>query len=742
MRFASGFDSDRKRLMRYFRAFFLLLLGVAILFCCLQFFYTRHLVSQENENNSRNTFALLKHTHDVTFDQLLHSVAALVNDNNQYNSFPSYYQRNDVNQQRAALKNMDAIKNSVLGIENICFYYPEYDLTLSTIQTVSEFSLYHDYEFLSGLRNSTFPTFKTFVRSVSYPSSTVPANVVTLVISLPLTSTARNTKGYYLALDLKYSVFTSAFSEMIPDNESGLMIFNEQGTLLSGKGKTYPLSDLLDDTQFLNESIISLQKNVQGDEMTLYCTKNPDLNWIYIYAQDTSRFANRLFQIRNWIVIMFSGVVAVGILYAWFISKRLYRPIHQISEQLGNQEVDVFERIDGIIAQNEKLSNELQENLITGRNRRLLERMLLKFNMDNEEQGGLNLHPNEKECAFYLINTAMTRNSISAETLEEIFEQHGMRLVIQLYTAPNEIACIMASPGFTLDTILPPAQALLDSIRSAGGLINIGISRPFHDVSALSEAYRQAEEALGMHLVRGEGIVCCFWEIRNHVEPDYPFRIENAILRAFRDLDTDGLDKKLQEFQQYLLESDATAQVVRDFYVQIFCSCQRLVLDLPVQNGVSLPAFSHHDLINQPTLDDMNAYLTNMLHTFLAYKMPEPEKSEVIDRVCSYIDSNLNNTPTVEQLAAEFFLSPSGLRSEFNRVMGMSIKAYTDAQRLKLAKHLLENNNLRVLDIAARCGFNYAQSFITFFKSATTLTPGEYRQMVNKKRLEDTESND
>ena len=67
--------------------------------------------------------------------------------------------------------------------------------------------------------------------------------------------------------------------------------------------------------------------------------------------------------------------------------------------------------------------------------------------------------------------------------------------------------------------------------------------------------------------------------------------------------------------------------------------------------------------------------------------------------------------------------------------MGMSIKSYTDAQRLKLAKKLLENNSLRVLDIAGRLGFNYAQSFITFFKGATSMTPGEYRQMRNKEKI-------
>ena len=44
-----------------------------------------------------------------------------------------------------------------------------------------------------------------------------------------------------------------------------------------------------------------------------------------------------------------------------------------------------------------------------------------------------------------------------------------------------------------------------------------------------------------------------------------------------------------------------------------------------------------------------------------------------------------------------------------------------------MVKQLLEDNSLRVQDIAGRIGFNYAQSFITFFKAATNLTPGEYR---------------
>lgn len=734
MNFYTGVDSDRKRLLRYFRAFFLLLLAVAILFCVLQYFYTGYLVRQENETNSRNTFVLLKHAHDATFDQLLHTVTTLFNDP-KFGRFADYYRKNNVTQQLDVINTLNAIKNSLIELENICFYYPESGFTLSNVQTVSDINLYHDRDFLLSLRGSNFPSFRTFVRSVSFPFSVSATDVVSLVCSLPLSASVHSASTYYLIIDLKYAAISSSFSDMMMGSDSGLMIFDSQGTLISGTGKTYPLSALLEDTQPLTESITAAQRVIDGETLNLYFTRNAEMGWIYVYAQGTRHFSARLYQSRNVIMVVFLGVLVLGILYAWFASKRLYRPIHQLSEQLGNPDVDVFDRIDGIISQNERLSSQIQENLVTGRNHRLLQQMLQNFDPAGSEQGRLNLKPTEKECAFFLIHTTMGESCLPSPQLEQLFMDSGMRLVIRLYPAPNEIACIVASPGFSQADILRPAQALLALVAGKEGLMNIGVSRPFQDASALTEAYRQAKEALGMHLVRGEGTACCFWEIRNHAVPDYPYKLENAILRAVRDQDTPEMQKKLQEFQAYLIAGDATASVVRDFYVQLFCSCQRLLLDLPAPAAQAAPHYSHQDLISQPTLDDMSAYLQSMLAALMDGAEKPDEKSETIQRICAYIDSHLEEAPTVERLASEFFMSPSGLRAEFTRVMGVSIKSYTDAQRLKLAKKLLENKSLRVLDIASRLGFNYAQSFITFFKGATSMTPGEYRQTLNREKI-------
>ena len=111
-------------------------------------------------------------------------------------------------------------------------------------------------------------------------------------------------------------------------NDSGLMIFDAQGTLISGIGKTYPMDLLVQDPRSLSDAIATMQRTIDDDELYIYCTRNPEMNWIYVYAQNTQGFSSRLYEIRNWILVIFLGVVTIGILYAWFVSKQLYHPIN------------------------------------------------------------------------------------------------------------------------------------------------------------------------------------------------------------------------------------------------------------------------------------------------------------------------------------------------------------------------------------------------------------------------------
>jgi AraC-like DNA-binding protein len=386
------------------------------------------------------------------------------------------------------------------------------------------------------------------------------------------------------------------------------------------------------------------------------------------------------------------------------------------------------------VAQNEQMDRNLQENIITGQNHQFVHRMLLDFDNNQIEKGNLRLLEGEKCCVLYLLNTADTGSQLSENNLEQIFTIFLMRLICKLYTNHNEIALIVASKELnTDDQLREPAKRIAQSTQSQQAL-SIGISKPFTEAGFLSNAYHQALDALGMHIVRGSGSICCFREIRNCSTPNYPYRIENAILRASKTLDVNLVREELRKFEQYLIAQDALARVVRDFYVQLFCSYQHLVMELPI-NHEGMFDLSHMKILGMDSISEMSEYMMDAFAILINAQVQKGAKSELISRICGYIEMHLKDAPIVDAIAAEFFISPSTLRLEFQREMGLSVKNYMDCLRIEQAKKLLVDTNKKIQDIATDLGFNYAQTFIAFFKSSTGMTPGEYRAKEQNQKI-------
>ena len=174
-------------------------------------------------------------------------------------------------------------------------------------------------------------------------------------------------------------------------------------------------------------------------------------------------------------------------------------------------------------------------------------------------------------------------------------------------------------------------------------------------------------------------------------------------------------------------------RTVKDFYVRLFCSCQRLMLDYPSIMS-RMAEMSHTRLLSMDNLRDMSDYMFIIYDALLAGGAERPH-SLLVRRVCEYIDTHLAQAPTVDAIAEEFFVSASSLRMEFRSEMGVSVKSYIDRRRVEEAKRLLTASAIKIQDIALQLGFNYAQSFIAFFKADTGLTPGEYRAQAQGRRL-------
>ncbi|MBQ8955031.1 MAG: AraC family transcriptional regulator [Clostridia bacterium] len=723
-------ESDRRHLLKYYRYFITTLLIAVLSLSGIQYIYTDNLMQKDATANSQNTFTLIRHSHDVLFQQLERSISGLFQ-NAAFENFGEYYRDNAVNRMCAVYDQLCSIMQSSDLIQNIVLYYPTEEITISTNQSLCSLRQYHGRDFLLSLDSVSIVDRKAFARSVYYALATTPIDVVSIVRTLPvIPKSARPTA--YVVIDLKLSVLASVFEGVTIGQGASLMIFDESGTPLSISGRYYPLEELID-SGLPDKSGATAYRRVRagGEDLFVFYGASRDTGWTYVYVQNTGALNERLVIMRNASISICLGVLLLGLILAWVASRRLYMPLQRISNQLGGEDIDVFTRIDEAVQRNEQLDQALQNNVITGRNQQLLQQMLMNLAPNDSEGGGLRLEPGEKECALFLVGTDSNPESFSNENLAQALAPLGLRPVIKLYTGECEIAFIVAGDSTARDFIAreklrAAAQAILTLCNPEA---SIGVSNGFADTGLLSEAYHQASDALGMRLVRGAGSVCCFFEIRNRPTLDYPYRMENAILRAFKTFEIDNVRREVAAFEGYLVSHDATASTVRDFYTQLICSFQRLLIETPSDAGRGA-SVSHRDLLAMTSVQDMSDYLLNQFAAMMESREKSEGKSEIIDQVCAYIEAHVKDAPTVDTIASEFYMSVSSLRAEFQRVKGVSIKSYTDQVRLDMARRLLQTSGRRVQDIAADLGFNYAQSFIAFFKNATGMTPGEYRARV------------
>jgi AraC-like DNA-binding protein len=89
---------------------------------------------------------------------------------------------------------------------------------------------------------------------------------------------------------------------------------------------------------------------------------------------------------------------------------------------------------------------------------------------------------------------------------------------------------------------------------------------------------------------------------------------------------------------------------------------------------------------------------------------------------------NLENPPSMVELANSIGMSPTKLKLGFREVLGTTVTDTLRNARLHLARSLLETSDLPLKAIAGRCGFCDASSLSHAFSSHYGLNPGELRR--------------
>lgn len=114
-----------------------------------------------------------------------------------------------------------------------------------------------------------------------------------------------------------------------------------------------------------------------------------------------------------------------------------------------------------------------------------------------------------------------------------------------------------------------------------------------------------------------------------------------------------------------------------------------------------------------------NAFEPSISHT---HALPN-----LIRDILEYIDANLTQIDSIDQIAMHFGISLPYLSTTFKNAIGTPAIKYIQARKIAYAKSLLDKG-LSVTDTCYRSGFNDCAYFIKIFKTHIGLTPLQYQK--------------
>lgn len=105
------------------------------------------------------------------------------------------------------------------------------------------------------------------------------------------------------------------------------------------------------------------------------------------------------------------------------------------------------------------------------------------------------------------------------------------------------------------------------------------------------------------------------------------------------------------------------------------------------------------------------------------------ENHDVIENVIAYIHAHLQEDISVQSLADQFHFHPNYLSAQLKERTGESCVNYILSLRMRKARRMLVETDLRVVEIAGECGFRDSSYFNRAFRKKYELSPEQYRKV-------------
>jgi len=262
--------------------------------------------------------------------------------------------------------------------------------------------------------------------------------------------------------------------------------------------------------------------------------------------------------------------------------------------------------------------------------------------------------------------------------------------------------------------------------------LTIGIGEAVTSIDSIQTSYQQAREMLENKFLHGSNRVYSFTEPQ-YSQYYFPLHLEDQLIQSVKM--GNGVSTCLDEMKQSIKQGSVGKDHVEIIILGLLSRLYQSLLILKVNIDERLFVSNIKEIQSFETSDELFAYFENILYRVRdeidVYMVQHNKKiilkaQEFIKR--SYMDENIG----LNEIAGEVGFSPPYLSSIYKKETGTNVSEYLLETRMKKARELLGETDLKITDVCSQVGYANQYYFSASFKKHTGFTPKEFRNSVRR----------
>lgn len=578
------------------------------------------------------------------------------------------------------------------------------------------------------------------------------ASTLVLLHSVPLWSTGRAENGT-ICLVVNTQALFETISEMQELQAGVVCLLDEEGQVIVSTGDS-ALLDALEQASALGEGFLP----INGTQYTVSSADSSLNGWRYLSIQPQHAVVPRLRFTRNLSLGIFAAVLVLGVMAAWGLSRRNYRPLEHLMDTLRHQsgllraqansaeseysliEHSVNDIADSMHMMRGLLQDELphiQEGMLL----QLLRNAVTDYTSFLETLSNMGILLPYSQFCVAVIRQPESDNFEEQMIIHVILKEQLSKLI------PTEIPyASVATQSDTLVTILnsdapdleeraaQAMQAVADSLRSEfSWMVSITLSRAVGSIQQVPHAHYTASQ---VKVAQPVGEV-----LRLNQQP--PVQVEQSLDEIAVPLknyiatgDSAQALKLLQARYHNGIEGRAIAPHALQGY---YASLLNLISGAytPESGAVLLPDGS--DPLAALFLQQDAAGMEKLVESVaeqLCKEVQNKQKShaaQLTGQILAFLQREYASSElTLSYTADHFYITSSYLSTFFKENVGDTFLNYLTRLRVEHAKELIRTTNLSMGEIAQRVGYASGNTFTRIFKKVEGITPTQYRESAQK----------